>query len=397
MKQILYNNPNERLVTSEAVSYGHPDKIADQIADAILDACLLEDPETRAGIEVLVKDNIIVLGGEIHTNALVNYDVIARTVVSSIGFSKQHHLGFDELKVINLIGQQSNEIRNGVDNGEQLAAGDQGFMVGYACNETKNYMPLGMYLARTICDGVVSAGYGPDAKAQVIVAYDSNGWPIRVEDILVSTMHENELSEVRRDVKNMIRSNNFRFHNQLNGIFVSIDETIYKEFIMDKNINIDVNPCGTWRIGGPVSDCGVTGRKLVVDAYGGYCNIGGGNASGKCFSKVDRSGAYMARYLAKNIVASGICDKAKVVLSYKIGVVQPCSIQISLNKNKTAVGEITQYIINNIDLSPEGIIQRFNGKKAQYQITSRLGHYGIETYPWEKVDFADKLKRFLKN
>lgn len=258
-----------KVITSEYVSFGHPDKLADQIADAILDGLIEQDKNTRAGIEVLVKDNIVVLGGELTTNAFVNYDSIVRGVFADVNYPESHGLKPEQIKIINLIGKQSQEIHQGVDKSDTvIGAGDQGFMVGYASNETDVYMPLGHYLAKTICDAVSAAiGMGPDTKSQVVVGYDDNEQPT-VLSILVSTMHDKNLTveNVRTLVKDFITTN-------VNNI---IDVKVFDKYIKDKDIRIDVNPCGSWHIGGPVSDCGVTGRKIVVDQFGGYANVGGG-------------------------------------------------------------------------------------------------------------------------
>ena len=333
-----------KVITSEYVSFGHPDKLADQIADAILDNLIEQDKKTRAGIEVLVKDNVVVLGGELTTNAVVNYDSIVRDVFYDVNYPESHGLKPEQIKVINLIGKQSQEIHQGVDRSETvIGAGDQGFCVGYASNETDCYMPLGHYLAKTICNYVSKCkGLGPDTKSQVVVGYDDDEQPT-VLSILVSTMHNNDfsLSDVRHIVENAITSN-----------ICNMDANVYEKYIKDKDIQVDVNPCGSWNIGGPVSDCGVTGRKIVVDQFGGYANVGGGAFSGKDFTKVDRSAAYMARYLAKNIVAAGIADNAKVELAYMIGVPEPCAINIELNRNQELACELKDWILNNVDTTP---------------------------------------------
>lgn len=395
MEKKNFTENGNKFIVSEFVSYGHPDKIADQIADAILDAYLEKDLNARTGIEVMVKDNIVVLGGEVNSTATVDYDRIVRKVYEKLDFPSNHHLSPNDIKVINLIGKQSEEIHNGVDREDEIGAGDQGFMVGYASNETSVYMPLGYYMAKTICNSVANMNLlGPDTKTQVIVEYDVFNNPIRIFNILVSTMHQCSLDCVKEKVKAAIENN-----------LVFLNENIYEKFIKDKDIKIDVNPCGSWHIGGPVSDCGVTGRKLVVDSYGGYCNIGGGNYSGKDLSKVDRSAAYAARWLAKNIVASGICNKAKVTLSYMIGVAQPCSVEIDTDTNKDKVIYIKQWLAEHLDLTPGAFIKAFYGDNVgQFYTASRKGHFGYDadsnvelamTYPWERLDLVDDLKQFL--
>lgn len=395
MEKNLFVGNGNKLVVSEFVSNGHPDKIADQIADAILDEFLKNDENVRAGIEVMVKDNIVVLGGEINSRATIDYEKVVRSIFAILDFPNNHHLAPEDIKIVNLIGKQSEEIHGGVDATEETAAGDQGFMVGYASNETDTYMPLGHYLAKKICNYVVShVMFGPDAKTQVIIEYDDKNDAVSIHSILVSTMHQTSLDIVRETIKYHINEN-----------FVGIDKEIYEKFIAYKDIKIDVNPCGSWQIGGPVSDCGVTGRKLVVDAYGGYCNIGGGNASGKDLSKVDRSGAYMARYLAKNIVASGFCDRCRVTLSYMIGVAQPCSVEIDVNRNKEKVPELKKWINENIKLTPKNFIEMFCHPNChQFFRTSMWGHYGFdvennkvfeEIYPWERLNLVDDIKKTI--
>ena len=390
MEKKKFTENGNKLIASEFVSFGHPDKIADQIADAILDEFLIEDENARTGIEVMVKDNIVVLGGEVNSTASVDYERIVRNVYGRLNFPENHHLSPEEIKVINLIGKQSQEIHSGVDKEDEIGAGDQGFMVGYASNETSVYMPLGYQMAKTICNYVANQDlWGPDTKSQVIVEYDNNNKAIGIHSILVSTMHQCSLECVREGVEIAIRKN-----------LVGLDQHVYETFIKDKDVKIDVNPCGSWKIGGPVSDCGVTGRKLVVDSYGGYCNIGGGNFSGKDFSKVDRSGAYMARYLAKNIVASGFCDTCRVTLSYMIGVAQPCSVEIDVNRNKENVSKLKKWISANIDLTPKGIIRKFKTTIPPFEYCSKNGHFGfndtslsILERKWELMDIAELIRK----
>lgn len=392
-KNKISENGN-KLIASEFVSFGHPDKIADQIADAIVDNFFVRDRNARTGIEVMVKDNIVVLGGEVNSIAKVNFEEIVRDVYSELNFPPNHHLSPNEIKIINLIGKQSEEIHQGVDKENEVGAGDQGFMVGYASNETSVYMPLGHHIARTICNYVAKRDdWGPDVKTQVIVEYDKNNNAIGIHSILVSAMHQCSLECLREGVKLAIMTN-----------FIGLDEDIYDKFIKNKRVKIDVNPCGSWQIGGPISDCGITGRKLVVDSYGGYCNIGGGNFSGKDFSKVDRSGAYMARYLAKNIVASGFCDTCRVTLSYMIGVAQPCSVEIDVNRNFDRLPQLKKWILENIDLTPNGITERLRYGVLLYDC-SRYGHFGFEEKQgiftslyerkWEKLDLVEDLKQFV--
>lgn len=391
---------SKRTVVCEYVGFGHPDAVADQISDALLDEFLKQDANTRAGIEVMVKDNIVVLGGEVKSKGRIDYDSTVRKVFDSLPYPTNHHLSADDIKVINLIGNQSPEISKGVDkeNGT-VAAGDQGFVVAMATNETEDYMPLGMHIAKKICQYVASQtalGFGPDCKSQVITIYDEKGQAY-IDSILVSTMHQGDLDADRKTIETMIRNNRMGFS----------DYVLTKYFLCTAHKpKIIINPNGEWRIGGSVSDCGVTGRKIVVNQFGGYCSVGGGNLNGKDMSKIDRSAAYMCRYLAKNIVAAGISDTAKVELSYMIGVPQPSSINIEMNRNQDKIDDIIQWIKDNIDLSPSGIIKRFDGGFPRYYNTALHGHYGktdeemndaetAKLYPWEKTDLVGGL--FVRN
>jgi S-adenosylmethionine synthetase len=382
---------SKKIITSEYVSFGHPDKIADQIADAIVDEFVKGDKNSRTGIEVMVKDNIVVLGGEVYSSVRVDYDRVVREVFDTLKFPEHNHscLLPGQIKIINLIGKQSPEIHSGVDKSDgEIGAGDQGMMFGFASNETSCYLPLGYYLAKVICQHVCEQGcWGPDTKTQVSVEYDGAGKPA-IPYILVSTMHQDSLEEVRKGVTGAILNNE-----------VLMGE-VFDKHIKNSNVRIDVNPCGEWRVGGSISDAGVTGRKIVVDQFGGYCNVGGGAFSGKDLSKVDRSAAYMARYLAKNIVASGICNTCKIELSYQIGIAQPSSFNIELDVNQHHVDDIKKYINENISLTPKAIIDRFGIFPRNYQ-TARYGHYGMivenekqggEFYPWEKLDFVNNLR-----
>ena len=390
----------KRTVVCEYVGFGHPDAVADQVSDALLDEFLKQDPNARAGIEVMVKDNIVVLGGEVKSQGKIDYDSTVRMVFDSLPYPANHHLSVDEIKLLNLIGKQSPEISRGVDKEDgTVTAGDQGFVVAMASNETEDYMPLGMHIAKKICQYVASQtalGLGPDCKSQVITVYDEKGHAY-IDSILVSTMHQGDLDADRKTIETMIRHNRMGFS----------DYVLTKYFLCTAHKpKIIVNPNGEWRIGGSVSDCGITGRKIVVNQFGGYCPVGGGNLGGKDLSKIDRSAAYMCRYLAKNIVAAGISDTAKVELSYMIGVPQPSSIYIELNKNQDRIDDIIQWIMDNVDLSPSGINKRFDGGFPRYYNTALHGHYGktdeemeeariAKLYPWEKTDLVDDLLHFL--
>ena len=384
----------KRTVVCEYVGFGHPDAVADQVSDALLDEFLKQDPNTRAGIEVMVKDNIVVLGGEVKSKGKIDYDSTVRKVFGSLPYPANHHLSADEIKVINLIGKQSPEISRGVDKEDgTVAAGDQGFVVAMASNKTEDYMPLGMHVAKKVCQYVASQtalGFGPDCKSQVITVYDEKGHAY-IDSILVSTMHQGDLDADRKTIETMIRHNRMGFSQYV----------LTKYFLCTPHMpKIIVNPNGEWRIGGSMSDCGMTGRKIVVNQFGGYCPVGGGNLHGKDMSKVDRSAAYMCRYLAKNIVAAGLAATAKVELSYMIGRAQPSSVYVQLTGSDYNADDVTEWIKANIDLSPSGIIHRFDGGYPRYYHSARYGHYGktdeemkdeliARLYPWEKTDSSD--------
>ena len=395
---------NTKIITSEYVSYGHPDKVADQVSDALLDEYLSQDSDTRAGIETMIKDNIVVVGGEVNTDAEINVEKIVRNVIDCVGYPDSHKLNGKDVKIINLIGEQSKEISRGVDRDDCdcIGAGDQGFVVGMANNETNEYIPLGVYIARQICKGVTFVeGLGPDVKTQVCIEYGAR--VPKVKSIVVSTMHSDafDVEKVRRIVDNLIKTNKVGINNVM-------DDEVFLEYIKDKNIDYFINVNGEWVIGGPISDCGLTGRKIVADQYGGYCNVGGGAFSGKDMSKVDRSGAYMCRYLAKNIVDAGLADEAKVELSYVISEPQPCAIKVELKDTHTTLitnldKQVEMYIKEHVDLTPKGIIERFFpcGMNPIFFNTARNGHFGYnddETfYPWEKLDLSDDLRNYIES
>ena len=370
--------------------------VADQVSDALLDEFLKQDPNTRAGIEVMMKDNIVVLGGEVKSQGRIDYDSTVRRVFENLPYPANHHLSADEIKVFNLIGKQSPEISKGVDQANGvIGAGDQGWVAAMATNETEDYLPLGVHIAKKICQYIASQselGFGPDCKSQVVVSYDDKGHAL-IDSILVSTMQQGDLQADREIIENIIRSNK-----------MGMDETSFLKYIhaASDKLPVIINPNEEWRIGGSVSDCGMTGRKIVVNQFGGYCSVGGGSLSSKDMSKVDRSAAYMCRYLAKNIVAARIADTAKVELSYMIGVPQPSSVNVELSGSKYRAEDVIEWIKANVDLSPGGIIQRFEGGYPRYYNTALNGHYGktdkemqdeqiARLYPWEKTDLAKSL------
>ena len=369
-----------RLITSESVSCGHPDKVADQISDAILDAYLTLDPNAKVAVETMVKDNCVVLGGEITSTHTINYEKIIKNVIERIGYDDANHgFYFKNITIINLIGKQSPEINSAVLlNGEEsLGAGDQGFMTGFATNETETYMPIGMYVAKKLADYVHSLHLGPDIKTQVTV--EERPDLKRIHTILISTMHISfSLEELRVKLTSFINKNN-----------MGLQDDIFA--LIDKETKIVINPAGSWYVGGPVADCGVTGRKIVVDQYGPYNPVGGGAFSGKDPSKVDRSGAYLARYIAKNIVAAGYADKCAVEIAYMIGVDKPASLNI--NTFGQYSDEWLEGVVSRVfPLTPSQIINHFNLKRPIYLESSR-GHFGNNKMPWEKLDKIDELKK----
>lgn len=371
-----------KLITAESVSIGHPDKVADQISDAILDAYLTLDPDAKVAIETLVKDNCVVLGGEISSTHRINYEEVIKNIVKEIGYTNPAHgFYYKNITIINLIGQQSREINNAVlkNSEESLGAGDQGFMTGYATNETKTYMPIGMYVSKKLVDYVYDKiGFGPDIKTQTTIEYDDN--TKRIHTILVSTMHSEDLtlSNVRQIIMKGIKNND-----------MNLDADIFA--LIDDRTSIVINPAGSWNVGGPVADCGVTGRKIVVDQYGPYNPVGGGAFSGKDPSKVDRTGAYLARYIAKNIVAAGYTDKCAVEIAYMIGVDKPASLSIN-TFGQYSDDWLEGVVCRIFPLTPSQIINHFKLKRPIYLESSR-GHFGNDIMPWEKLDKIEDLKR----
>jgi len=359
------------LFTSESVSEGHPDKVADAISDAVLDLVMTkQDPALRCACETLVTTNRVVVAGEykgvLHAQEV---DSAVRKVVKDVGYEQA---GFDwrTLEITNLMHGQSADIALGTDT---FGAGDQGLMFGYACKETKAFMPSAIYWSHEILHaltdvrkhGVIS-WLGPDAKAQVTFEYDDTNKPVRIAKVVCSTQHENEvdIETVRKTVEHIIRN------------------TLPSQLVDDQT-EFHINPTGRFVIGGPDGDTGLTGRKIIVDTYGGYAPHGGGAFSGKDPTKVDRSAAYMMRYLAKNIVASGRADWATCQISYAIGLAQPMSFYIDSNGDSRA---LTQWVQDNVDLTPAGIIKRFDLFRPIYSSTTNYGHFGKDTLPWEQID-----------
>ena len=366
------------IFTSESVSAGHPDKICDQISDAVLDACLMQDKNSRVACETMVKNNNVILGGEVTTTADIDYEQIARTVVKEIGYDNQE-LGFsyDTFAFTNYISEQSQDISQGITHGEQLGSGDQGIMFGYACRETPELMPLPIALAHrlTLKHETLrqdkSYGLRPDAKSQVSVEYSDDYHPQRIDSVVFSSQHDPavSLAQLRELINEEI-----------------INKTLPKD-LLDNKTKFFINPAGRFEIGGPVGDCGLTGRKIIVDTYGGMARHGGGAFSGKDPSKVDRSAAYALRRVAKSLVSEDLCKYSEVQASYAIGVCEPVSIFINTFESETLnLNEIEQLVKSNFDLTPSGIINDLNLLEPIYKKTTNYGHFGRENqgFLWEK-------------
>lgn len=387
----------EFIFSSESVSEGHPDKVCDIISDSVLDACLAQDPYSRVAIETLVKNNDVVLAGEITTKANVDFDKIARKAIKEIGYDREE-LGFccNSCNITKLIAQQSPDISQGVTEGEglykQMGAGDQGLMFGYACNETKEYMPLGISLAHKLIDKHTQVRKSkktplrPDAKSQVSLKY-IDGKAKRIDTIVFSSQHDDDIS-----------------YNDLRDFI--IEEIIYPTIdknLIDKDTKLLINPTGRFVIGGPVGDSGLTGRKIIVDTYGGYAHHGGGAFSGKDPSKVDRSAAYMARHVAKSIVASDLADKCEIQLAYAIGVAEPVSIMVNtFGTEKISQDKIVKQVRDNFDLTPAGIIKHLDLLRPIYKQTASLGHFGRTPkdgfFTWENtIDLQCELSNCANN
>lgn len=372
------------LFTSESVSEGHPDKICDQVSDAVLDAMLAGDPFSRVACECFATTGMILIGGEITTNTYVDLQVLVRDVIRDIGYTEPGlRFDADSVAILNTINQQSPDIKIGVDVG---GAGDQGMMFGYAINETPELMPAAISYAHKLVKKLADIRkysdtmpyLKPDSKSQVTLEYDENNKIQRVDTIVVSTQHSAGVnqSRIKEDIIKYV-----------------ISEVIPKE-LLDDETKIFVNPTGSFVIGGPHGDTGLTGRKIIVDTYGGKAPHGGGAFSGKDPTKVDRSAAYAARHLAKNIVASGIADECMIQLSYAIGIAQPISVFVKTNRDNSDLDiELGLFIANNIDLTPRGIIDKFDLRKPIYRKTASYGHFGRNEFPWEKLDLVDLFNK----
>ena len=393
----------KRLFTSESVTEGHPDKVCDAISDAILDACMEKDPMSRVACETATCTGFVLVTGEITTNAYVDIQKIVRDTVKEIGYTKSEY-GFDgnTCAVLVAIDEQSADIAMGVDKAleakenkmsdaeiEAIGAGDQGMMFGYATNETEEYMPYPISLAHKLAlqltkvrkDGTLKY-LRPDGKSQVSVEYDENGKPVRLEAVVLSTQHDPDVTQeqIHADIKKYV-----------------FDPVLPTELV-DDNTKFFINPTGRFVIGGPHGDAGLTGRKIIVDTYGGYARHGGGAFSGKDCTKVDRSAAYAARYVAKNIVAAGLAEKCEIQLSYAIGVAQPTSIMVdTFGTGKVADEKLVDIVRENFDLRPAGIIKMLDLRRPIYKQTAAYGHFGRNDLdlPWEKLDKVDVLKKYL--
>ena len=393
----------KRLFTSESVTEGHPDKMCDQISDAILDALLEQDPMSRVACETAVTTGLVMVMGEITTKAYVDIQKIVRKTVREIGYDRAKY-GFDceTCGVITAIDEQSADIAMGVDKAleakenkmsdqeiEAIGAGDQGMMFGYATNETEEYMPYPIDLAHKLALQLTKIRKDqtldylrPDGKTQVTVEYDEAGRPVRLDAVVLSTQHDEHVSQeqIHRDIKK------------------HVFDVILPKDMVDEDTKFFINPTGRFVIGGPHGDSGVTGRKIIVDTYGGYARHGGGAFSGKDCTKVDRSAAYAARYVAKNIVAAGLADKCEIQLSYAIGVARPTSVMVdTFGTGKVSDEKLVEIIRENFDLRPAGIIKMLDLRRPIYKQTAAYGHFGRADLdlPWERVDKAEALKKYL--
>ncbi|ETI60900.1 methionine adenosyltransferase [Marinomonas profundimaris] len=378
------------LFTSESVSEGHPDKIADQVSDAILDAILAEDPEARVACETLVKTGMVLVAGEVRTNAWVDIEEIARGVIREIGYNSSD-MGFDweSCAVMNAIGKQSAEIAMGVDEADEheQGAGDQGLMFGFATNETDVLMPAPITYAHRLVKRQAEVRKNgtldflrPDAKSQVTFRYDENGKPCAIDAVVLSTQHSKAIKQA--DLRE--------------AVMEEIIKPVLPAEWLSKETKYFINPTGQFIIGGPVGDCGLTGRKIIVDTYGGMARHGGGAFSGKDPSKVDRSAAYAGRYVAKNIVAAGLADKCEIQISYAIGVAEPTSISINtFGTGKVSDAVISQLVREHFELRPAGLIKMLDLKRPIYLPTAAYGHFGREgeNFTWEKTDKAAALRK----
>lgn len=378
----------KRLFTSESVTSGHPDKICDQIADAVLDECMRQDPESRVTCEVAINTGLILVMGEITTKAIVDIPEIVKRTIKNIGYRKEDDgFGVDTAEIKVSIKKQSLDIAQGVDRNDDLGAGDQGMMFGYATNETEEFMPLSITLAHRLAkqlENVRKQGkipyLKPDGKTQVTVEYNEKGIPKRVETIVISAQHSENISQkkLHKDIIDHV-----------------ILACIPKEYL-DNDTNIYINPTGRFVVGGPNGDSGLTGRKIIADTYGGVARHGGGAFSGKDYTKVDRSAAYAARYIAKNIVAAGLAKRCEIQLAYTIGMETPVSVFVeTFGTSEISDETLADIVVKEFDLSPSGIIKMLHLNQPLYSRTSVYGHFGNDlNLPWEILDKVEELKKY---
>ena len=385
--------------TSESVCAGHPDKVCDIISDSVLDAYLAQDENSRVACECMATENFLLITGEITSSASVNVEDIARNAIKEIGYSdKETGFSFDSVEVLVKLNKQSADIALGVDNSvecktsscdryDRIGAGDQGIMFGYACRETSELMPLPIMLSHKMCkklEEVRKSGLlkylRPDGKGQVTVEYSDNGTPIRIEAVVLSSQHDNTIAteQLREDLKKYV-----------------IDQVLPKEYL-DEETKYYINPTGRFEIGGPKGDTGLTGRKIIVDTYGGKCPHGGGAFSGKDPTKVDRSATYMARYVAKNVVKAGLADKCEIQLAYAIGVAKPLSVAVNtFGTGKVSDSELADIIVKEFDLRPTAIIEKLQLRNPVFKKTASYGHFGNSEFAWEQTDKASDLAKYL--
>ncbi len=383
------------LFTSESVSEGHPDKICDQLSDAILDAMLTADPNSYCAAECFTTTNLVLVGGEIKSNAKIDVESIVRETIRKIGYTNEEYgINADTCEVIIRLHEQSADIAQGVNEGEglhkEIGAGDQGLMFGYACKQTDEYMPLPIILSHKLMETLAKWRKSgklkylrPDSKAQVTVAYDDNRQPLYVDTVVLSTQHDPDVSheQIEHDIK------------------TQLIPSVIPASLITNDTKYFINPTGRFVIGGPHGDAGLTGRKIVVDTYGGWIPHGGGAFSGKDYTKVDRSAAYMARYVAKNLVAANVADELEIQVAYAIGVSQPVSVHVNtFGTSKLFNTEILDLIKSTFDLSPAGINQHLHLKQAIYSQTAAYGHFGRTdlNLPWENCDKVDDIKHYIK-
>ena len=378
----------KQLFTSESVSEGHPDKVADQISDAILDEMLTQDPDSRVAVETMVTTGLAVISGEVHTQAYVDVQETVRRVIKQIGYTKPtYRFDSESCGVLTTIHQQSSDIRQGVERGDVMGAGDQGLMFGYATNETPNLMPMAIQYAHDILrrlavirkEESTMPYLGPDSKSQITLEYES-GKPKRIHTIVVSTQHDEgvQQTQIREDIKKYVL------------------RELFDDHWIDNETILHVNPTGSFVIGGPHGDTGLTGRKIIVDTYGGKGGHGGGAFSGKDASKVDRSAAYAARQVAKTIVAAGLADECLVQLAYAIGIAEPVSVMVNSYGTGTVKDEmLAEAVMRIFDLTPAGIIRRLKLKDPIFQRTAAYGHFGREEFAWESLDYVEELRNII--